>query len=360
MELSRRGLLKFAIKAPLALAAAKLGFSADDAAAAKRIQSAERAEDIWRSIEDLEKKLAPGGSFARKLGDPNTDPGQVDWIFRYIQAVQEKMELVNFFGEHSDIDPRALRRAAPPLAHFHGMKPRDFSLREKASDGRKRTRRCMGYYLSFGGDENFYVTNRHCVEGTTEEGSFVTLGDAGEDIAVMYEPGYRGPALMMDREMTDRDLEGRMMVMRSLDRNNTDTWRISFLIKMNPVLYEKIFKQRPRGLGTAFADSFVFIMRGGDSTPDRAGMIPPQGQSGSPILVWFGTPESGGYRVALTFFGARVLGADCIENGRGMCAPLGSAVGIDALKALCASAKEGRQTKANPRGGGFVTRIIKH
>lgn len=308
-------------------------------------------------------KLAPGGSFAKKLENPNTPPEQVAFIFDYIQTVQERMELVEAFPKHPGIDPRAHRRGPAPLEHLHGVRPISLTERKPGPRGEVMGRRGTGYYITFGGTDNYFVTNWHCVEGTKEESQFRSLGKNGDDLAVRYEPHYRGPALTMDRELTDLDLQGRMLMMRSLDRTGKDVWRSSFFIKMNPALYEKVYKRKPRmnnAQDGRFSSGFMFIMRGGDSTPDKHGEFPPQGQSGTPVLAWMGTSEEGGYQAATTFFGLRVRSPECTDSEEGLCAPVGHIAGVDALKGLCVSAKEARQTETNPRGGGFVTRIIRN
>ncbi len=357
--MSRR---KFTRDGLLAVVASFYG-SKHDSAEAREVQAAKRLENLWVSIADIEMKLGPGGSFAKKLESADTPPEQVAWIFDYLQTVQERMELVAAFPEHPGIDPRARRRGSAPLAHLHGVQPKNFTERKKGPDGREMTRRGTGYYITFGGTDNFFVTNWHCVEGTKEESQYKSLGEHGDDLAVRYEPEYRGPALMMNRELIDLDLQGRMIMMRSLDRFGKDVWRSSFLIKINPALYEKIYKRKPRAgqsKDDRFSSGFIFIMRSGDSTSDEHGAVPPEGQSGTPVLAWMGTPEEGGYQAATTFFGMRKSGIDCVDSEEGLCAPIGHVSGIDALKALCDSAKDARETETNPRGGGFVTRVIRN
>ena len=361
---SRRSFLGFLGKGALAGSAATLGLdSGAEARDAARAKTPEKQENLWNAIQDLETKLSASGVYTREFNDPATPPQRVGEIFDEIQRVLERMDLADMVPGHPDIDSRVYRRLPAPLKQLHGLQQLKLSRYVTKLDGTK-VRVAMigtGYYISFGGNENFFVTNRHCVEGMDQDaqGQFKNLGSNGEDLAVRYEPNYRGPAIMMDKNQTDSDVQGRMTMMRSKDRFGKDSWRLSFAIKMNPTLYGKIY---PRDLTGDEArrdqvqNNFAFIMRPGDTTADMENNFAPKGQSGTPIFVWRGSPESGGYQPALTFFAFTTSAGKCGNDHSGLCAPLGYAVGVDALKALCESAKSGWTTETHPAGGGYVTR----
>lgn len=349
--MNRRDFLRMGGKFAIGALALKLGFSPEEAKSAEAIQSAMRPEDLDRSILDLETKLAPGGSFALRLNDPETSAEEVDWIFRYVNRVLDHVEIRAVMPEQYVDQKEAQKRAVPPKEQFHGTSEVRFT---KIVNEKAERHICHGYYVSFGG-ASYYATANHCIAGTTEANNFVPLGTEKRDIAVRYEPYYQGGAVVLDEFLTDADIQGRMMAIQG-ERLGKPFTRSSFLIKMNEDLYRKVFdkpSEKDGWLGAQFASTFMCLLQPGDSSLDWTGHAPPQGMSGSMVAVW-----RDGYRAAGTFYGIRVLNRPGPQTG--LNSPMGFVVGINALKDACARARAQHENdigRPAEETAGWITRI---
>lgn len=169
------------------------------------------------------------------------------------------------------------------------------------------------------------------------------------DIAVRYEPQYRGQALTLDPTLSDKDIQGKMVVLQG-ERKGEPFMRVSFLIKMSPALYRKIFKASSESGGwiaSQFASTFMMPLQRGDATMRDDRSLPAQGMSGAVAAPWV----RGGYRASGPFFGtvhwSNVPNAEQV----GLSSAMGFVQGIDVLKDACNKAR----TLADAPG--WVTRI---
>lgn len=303
-------------------------------------------ERLDEAIKDIETKLAPGGLFARAFENPATSREEVDTILRYINRTIEHLEVLQNFSDMYGDQKEALERKVPPREYFRGTTSVKFN--KYTEGGIIKPSYCGGYYMAMNGG-SFFVTAKHCVEGTLEENQFFAPGYDVADIAVRYEPEYRGPALTLDPSISDKDIQGRMVVLQG-KRVDTPFRRVSFLIRMSPALYKKIFNESPETgnwMSSQFASTFMMPLQPGDATINDDRSLPAQGMSGAVVAPWI----RGGYRASGPFFGtvhwSSVPGAQQV----GLSSAMGFVQGIDVIKKAC------NQARALHSAPGWVTRI---
>ncbi len=303
-------------------------------------------ETLDRAVLDLEQKLAPGGLFARALENPKTSVEEVDAILRYINKVTEHLEVLQRIPSAYPGQNESQTRRIPPKEYFHGTSSVVFH--DLSVNGTPQPRYCGGYYIAFSGS-SYFTTAKHCVDGTVEESQFFTPGYDTADIAVRFEPNYHGPALVLDPKVSDDTIQGKMVAIQG-ERVGKPFTRISFLIRMSPVLYEKIFRESPGThgwLSSQVASSFMIPLQPGDATPNDDKSLPPQGMSGAVVAPWI----HGGYRASGPFFGTRSLPTVPAQNQYGISSAMGFVVGVDALREAC------NQARALNDASGWVTKI---
>lgn len=327
------------------------------------IQAAVRPENLDDSIRDLETKLSPGGSFARKLENPTTSIEEVDWILRYVNKVVEHLKEMSIMPQQYVGQTEAGIRTVPPLENFRGTVP--MTLIAIDAEGKEKKRICSGSYMALGG-ASYFVTARHCIEGTTIEKQFTTLPYEEGDIAVRYEPEYQGPAISLNESYTDRDLQGKMAAIQGT-KNGKPFTRVSFLIKMSEPLFQKLIgdaKAQASWLPPLMAKSFMLPLLPGDATLGADRSAPPLGMSGSRVSPWI----DGAFRAGPPFFGANMLeyedatGSRGIEkrDQKGINSPMGFVASLDAMKKACARAREEHENARRPHEGapdGWIARI---
>ncbi len=303
-------------------------------------------EGLDEAIRDVENGLAPGGRYSRIFDDPNSSLEAAGRVLRYINRVIEHLEVAQHFPDMYGDQTETLRRKVPPLSHFHGATSVKFHARLK--DGGVKESHCGGYHVALNG-ESFFATAKHCVEGKLEENQFFTPGYNVADIAVRYEPHYRGPALTLDTSLSDKDVQGKMVVLQG-KRLGKPLMRISFLIKMSPILYQKIFKTSPDArdwLSSQFASTFMMPLQPGDATKNDDGTLPAQGMSGAVVAPWV----RGGYRASGPFFGTVHWSSVPNTQQKGLSSAMGFVQGVDVLKDAC------NKARSLSEAPGWVTRI---
>lgn len=303
-------------------------------------------EALDRAIANIEEKFAPGGLWARAFENPATTREEVDRILRYVNQVLPHLEVLQHFSSLYPGQSEALRRKVPPKEYFHGTASVVFH--ERSREGGTRPRHCGGYYIALDG-ASFFATAKHCVDGTVEEPQFFSPGYNAGDIALRYEPEYRGPALTLDPTLTDKDIQGKMVALQG-ERLGEPFMRVSFLIRMSPELYKKIFNESPQAndwLSSQFASTFMMPLQPGDATMNSDGSLPAQGMSGAVVAPWI----RGAYRASGPFFGTVHLSAVPPERQVGLSSAKGFVVGVDALKDAC------NRARALQSAPGWVTRI---
>lgn len=350
-KLSKRQTVRNALRAAVA-AAALSGASAEAQDAhvlspthVSRSEPIVSSERLDVAVRYLERALAPGGLFAKKLSDPRTSREEADRILKYVHQVIQQFEVLQVVKEQYASQKEALLRVPPPAKYFHGSGPRTFtSFDEK---GKEYRHLCHGYYVALNG-ESYFATANHCVVGTTEEAQFVKLGPNNEDVAVQFLNDYRGPALTLDPNLDDATAQGKMVLVQG-EKDSQKIVRLSFLIKMSPALYKKIHPNALPGadwLSEQAATNFMLIMQHGDSTADMNGRLLPQGLSGAVASVWV----NGGYRAIGPFFAVRNMDPKTVTD-TGLNSAMGYVVGIDALKSAC------HKARALADAPGWVARI---
>lgn len=326
--------------------------------AARHIESTvPRAEELAENIELIEAKLGPGGEWASLLEDPATPRAKVDAIFRYINKVNTHIDVMQVMPEAFKDQPAAHERIAPRRELFHGSDHRSFKAFD--AEGKPYEKVCNGYHVATGG-ARFFVTAKHCITGTALEGSFAVPDGHANDIAVKYLPGDHGPAMQLDGR-TDRDFQGRMAVIRGIDRFGRDFLRTSFLIKMSPALQEKLYGVGDRQVGNFdLRDQFMLLAQPGDATLMHDRMLSASGVSGTGIKAWI----DGGYRALGPQSSGRVFTPEQSasippDQQIGLNSPMFFVEGLDVLKELCERARQQHEQPKRPpkEASGFMQRI---
>ena len=303
-------------------------------------------EQLDEAIRDLENKLAPGGLFTKTLANPDSSRDEVEQILRYINRTIEHLEVLQYFPDMYGGQKEALNRKVPPAESFRGTTSVQFH--KYGEGGRIELSHCGGYYIAMNG-ASFFVTAKHCVEQTLEENQFFAPGYDVADIAVRYEPEYAGPALTLDSGLTDNDIQGKMVVLQG-QRIGKPFMRVSFLVRMSPALFEKIFKTSSNDgnwISSQIASTFMMPLQPGDATKNEDTSLPAQGMSGAVVAPWV----RGGYRASGPFFGT--VHWNNVPNAQqvGLSSAMGFVQGIDVLKDAC------NKARALGDAPGWVTRI---